>query len=315
MSVSLRSLVCRSCGCNDLQQRGSFYVCAACGTKHVMSEDGQTISIYLNGKPTLEKQYQLARAAYANDKFQEAATLYKDIQRENPGHWEPIFYLKLIDLRELKRGTAKVLGQELMDTLPVLMELIRASYDVIERQKAVDCIVKDVSIALDRIWKYLDKRDNQLKHTGTGTMVTKEEIASALRLNESNRYDLIFFTNDFRSYLVANFVNNYINKIYLLLVSIVYNYAEFFGDFVELHPESEEFFWSCYDMLQENHKEAIQRRYLNSEKSEKDPKFSSDEFDDIFNDMDDLFSKAFGKDDKSSWNFSYSGSWSTKFKE
>lgn len=89
----MKAIVCEMCGSNDVIKQGGMYVCQNCGTKYD-PEDAKKlmVEVTIDNSAKLDNLYKIARRAYQDGNYQDAANYYQQIAIENADDWEANFY-------------------------------------------------------------------------------------------------------------------------------------------------------------------------------------------------------------------------------
>ena len=263
--MAIHSIICKSCGSNEIKEQNGMYVCQICGTKHYLSEDGNNVNIYVDGLPlTVDKQYAAARTAYEHGNYQQALRLYSELNTSNRTHWEPAYYISLLHFLTFTSNTDFLEQRKtFIASLPGLLEMIKASYDVTERRPAVLTLCSEFYGFCEKLDRLLDERDKKLRNLQANVLNSKEEIRAEILAQRTKRREAIMLANEFRNFILAEFGNDsYIQKTaYMLIYHIVYVFMEYFGDLIEMDPSSEDFFWQCFNLLRENDQQRSYKRY------------------------------------------------------
>lgn len=91
--VPVKAIVCEMCGSQDLVKKDGVYVCQNCGTKYDPEEAKKLmVEVTIDNSAKIQNLYQLARRAYEEHNFEDAANYYQQIAVENPDDWETNFY-------------------------------------------------------------------------------------------------------------------------------------------------------------------------------------------------------------------------------
>ena len=119
----MKAIICEMCGSNDVVKQSGMYVCQNCGTKYD-PEDAKKlmVEITLDNSAKLDNLYKIARRAYQDKNYQDAADYYQQIAIENADDWEANFY-KI--LSRARCSTIKEAKQELVSVSNCLDSSIR----------------------------------------------------------------------------------------------------------------------------------------------------------------------------------------------
>lgn len=263
--MAIHSIVCKSCGANEFSEQNGLYVCKMCGTKHIISDDGNTVNIFVNGMPlTINEQYSAARAAYTHGNYLQALQLYTTLHKNYPMHWEPVYFIKLIHFLSFNSETDfKGQRESFVESLPALFELIKNNYDVLDRHSAIIELCSEFRFFCTKINYIFDERDYGLASVKADALTSKEEIAAEIQKQCRRRFEIIMLANDFRNFILTNFSQDRdIQSIaYQLIQYIVNEYVSYYCDFIKLQPDTEAFFWQGFELLGESDKNIIYRRY------------------------------------------------------
>lgn len=263
--MAIHSIVCKSCGANEFSEQNGLYVCKMCGTKHILSDDGNTVNIYVDGMPlTLNEQYAAAREAYTHGDYLQALQLYITINKNNPMHWEPVYFIKLIHFLTFNANTDfKGQRESFIEALPALFELIKNNYDVLDRHSAIITLCSEFRLFCTKLDCIFDDRDYGLANIKADVLTSEEEITTEINKQCNRRFEIIMLANDFRNFILANLPQDRdIQSVaYQLIQYIVNEYASYYWDFVKLQPRTETFFWQSFELLGESDKNIIYRRY------------------------------------------------------
>lgn len=263
--MAIHSIICKSCGANQFSEVNGLYVCNICGTKHILSDDGNTYNVFVDGAPlTIEEYFIAAKAAYSSSDYQQAQKLYKDLLSKCPMNWEPIFYLQLLHFLNFNQNTDfNAQRKSFMEGLPSLFKLIKNNYDVIDRHSAMLALCSEFRFFYDKLDSVFDDRDRKLKNIRANMLASQEEISKEINAQCARRYEAVLLANDFRNYILASFAEDKeIQSIaYALIQHMVDELSSYYVDFCELYPEAEDLFWQCFALLSDSNKEIIYRRY------------------------------------------------------
>lgn len=263
--MAIHSIICKSCGANEFSEQNGVYICKMCGTKHVLSDDGTTYNIYVDGMPmSMEDKYAAARNAYESCDYINALKFYKELQKDYPMQWEPNFFIKLLYLLCFNTNTDfSAQCKDFISGLPSVFAMLKENYDIIGRHTAMIALCTEFKTFCYRLNNVFNDRDSKLRIVKADMLSSREEIRVEIDAQCSRRYETIMMVNDFRNYILANFPEDgEIQSIaYSLLKYIADELAAYYADFFEVHPEIEQFFWQCFALLGDNDKNKIYNRY------------------------------------------------------
>lgn len=263
--MAIHSIICKSCGSNEFKEQNGMYVCQICGTKHYLSEDGNSVNIYVDALPlTVDEQYAVARDAYEHGNYQQALRLYSELNTSYRTHWEPVYYISLLHFLTFTSNTDFLEQRKtFIASLPELLEMIKSSYDVTERRPAVIMLCSEFYGFCEKLDRLLDERDKKLRNLQANVLNSRAEIRAEILAQRTKRREAIMLANEFRNFILAEFAkDDYLQKIaYMLISHIVDVFMEYFGDLIEMDPCSENFFWQCFKLLREDDQLRRYKRY------------------------------------------------------
>lgn len=147
----MKAIVCEMCGSQDLVKQDGYYVCQNCGTKYDPEEAKKLmVEVTIDNSAKIQNLYQLARRAFEEANFADAANYYQQIAVEVPDDWEANFY-KVLCKQYL--GTAAdiqsaitTVSNNLQSTSTLILE---SEMDNSEKIKATEKVVAGV-------WQFTD---------------------------------------------------------------------------------------------------------------------------------------------------------------
>lgn len=117
----MKKIICESCGSVDLVYQDGSLVCRSCGTRYVIT-----------GIMTPEKMknlYTLARRAFEEGIFDDAAEYYGDLLEENPDDWEAYSFGRMARLIRVKEDDLSDEIEIFNDLIEKMLKMIRQSSD------------------------------------------------------------------------------------------------------------------------------------------------------------------------------------------
>ncbi len=186
----MNKIVCEMCGSGEFIKDGDFFVCQSCGMKYTteaakkMMIEG-TVNVTVDKSADLQKFYEIARRAKADNNNETAYQYYNMILAQDPTSWEAYFY---------------------------------ATYF-----KALDCKIAGISNAAISITNSLESVFNLINKTEEEKLSCIKEVVGKctdavdlLHLNEKNHYDGIdqSIKDQYTAEYIAT-VRNIINILYV----------------------------------------------------------------------------------------------------
>ena len=89
----MKALVCEMCGSQDLVKQDGMYICQNCGTKYAPEEAKKLmVEVTIDNSEKIKNLYQLARRAYSDKNYEDAANYYSQITVAVPNDWEAYYF-------------------------------------------------------------------------------------------------------------------------------------------------------------------------------------------------------------------------------
>lgn len=96
----MKAIVCELCGSNEVIKQNGVYVCQHCGTKYDPEEAKKLmVEVTIDNSAKIQNLYKLARRAYEESNYEDAANYYQQIAMEIPNDWESNFFKVLCKQR------------------------------------------------------------------------------------------------------------------------------------------------------------------------------------------------------------------------
>ena len=135
----MKTIVCEMCGSNDVIKKDGLYVCQHCGTKYDPEEAKKLmVEVKIDNSAKIQNLYQLARRAYDDSNFEDAANYYQQISVDIPNDWEANFFKVLCKQRccmvkDLPEALVLV-HDNIASTVPLILSDENASNEDIEKR-------------------------------------------------------------------------------------------------------------------------------------------------------------------------------------
>ena len=143
----MKTIVCEMCGSNDVIKKDGLYVCQHCGTKYDPEEAKKLmVEVKIDNSAKIQNLYQLARRAYQDKNYEEAAKYYSQITVDVPNDWEAYFFSVFCKQSTCKVAEIPLAASTIANCLDSTAELIENSTDMdkIAKQQAFLDITKAI---------------------------------------------------------------------------------------------------------------------------------------------------------------------------
>lgn len=160
----MKPLICEMCSSHDLVKQDGVFVCQHCGTKYSVEEarnmmfggdsDPSGTTVRIDNSDRLEKLYQIARRAKADNNIANAGKYYDMILQEDPMSWEAAFYTTYY--LAVQTNIAGILSAEntISNCLRSVMELLdKSALDTKSKKKAIREIIARIQSAASMFYR------------------------------------------------------------------------------------------------------------------------------------------------------------------
>ncbi len=146
----MKAIVCEMCGSQDLVKQDGYYVCQNCGTKYDPEEAKKLmVEVKIDNSAKIQNLYQLARRAYQDKNYEEAAKYYSQITVDVPNDWEAYFFSVFCKQSTCKVADIPLAASTIANCLDSTAELIVSGKDPVADKNAIQQAFLDITKALD----------------------------------------------------------------------------------------------------------------------------------------------------------------------
>lgn len=123
----MKAMICEMCGSNDLVKQSGLFICQNCGTKYSV-EDAKKLMVQIDNSEELNNLKTLARRAYREEDYANAAKLYDQVLLKEPSNIEASFTTVCCRAYSCKISeipdTIKTVGNRTRTTLHLIKDTI-----------------------------------------------------------------------------------------------------------------------------------------------------------------------------------------------